>query len=748
MITFIRILVLLTFVTSPLQAEQPFLEKQELFAAGQSGFSLYRIPGIVVTNQGTILAYCEARKHGGKDWGEIEIHLCRSTDNGLTFSPPQHIAHHGERIPLTVKTTEGRIEQTVNNPVAINDTKTGVIHFLYCVNYARAFHIQSSDDGLTWTSPIEITATFETFRQKHHYSWTVLATGPGHGIQLKNDRLIVPVWLASGKDGAHHPSVAATIYSDDQGKTWHAGDIALPNDPDHTNPNETVIAQLSDGRVMLNARSTSKASRRLITTSPDGSANWNTPAFDPALPDPQCMGSLITHPNPPNGKPLLIFANPHSLKRDAEHHEIPGASGPRENLTIKLSEDDGKTWPIQKTLEPGGSGYSDLAVLPDGTILCFYERSPDGLNSVGLLTLARLNLAWLKQKEDIRPTQTMQEAGTAVANRVIATSSKQTGYMFDLTLEALLELSRITNNSTYRDHVLRIATNQRKLTPTTPAPWRQQPFNCLTFALFEATQDKSWLPIFLSESERCRNEIWRDPDGIILHPRGTKRGGGEAMLIDALQEYTSRMARTGFITKDPAWFAECARQFRLYRPIVRYPDSGLWSQGRGWISGQPSTLSPGAWSRGHGWLIRGMEQSLRYIPRDAAEYQEIQTHLSELADALLAVQLPSGMWSCLLTRSPDQSPAETSGTAMIAWHLARAIHDGHLTDPKYLASVKKALAALPQYVLTDGTVFNTSPGPGPLETEEPWLKSEYPPGDPHGTFSILFAAAAAYLLDN
>ncbi len=349
-------------------------------------------------------------------------------------------------------------------------------------------------------------------------------------------------------------------------------------------------------------------------------------------------------------------------------------------------------------------------------------------------------------QKNVVPTRTLSEAGEAIARSVLDQGKARTDYMYDLTLEGLLEYARVTENESHRQKVLQIVAEQRRITPETRVPWRRQPFSCLTYALYEATGDRAWLAHFIQESRLCRDEIWRDGDGIMLHPRGEKRGGGEAMLIDALQEYTARMARTGYVTGEPEWFAECAVQFRLYRPIVRYPDSGLWSQGRGWLGESPDALSPGAWSRGHGWLIRGMEMSLRYLPRDTAEYREVQGYLQELADALIAVQRPDGMWSCLLTRPAEQSPPETSGTAMIAYHLARSLHDGHLSGETYRAAARKAFDALPQYVLSDGTVLNTSPGPGPLESEQPWLRSEYPAGDPHGTFALLFAAAGEKLL--
>lgn len=367
-------------------AAEPAVEKTDLFTGGEGGSALYRIPGIVVTTKGTALAYCEARRKSGADWGEIEVHLRRSTDGGRTWSAPQHIAHSGERIEGNPHKhdAEGAKEQTVNNPVAIVDRDGKTIHFLYCINYARCFYMRSTDDGLTFSHPVEITGAFEAFRPK--CNWNVLATGPGHGIQIKSGRLIVPVWLAYGKKpGDHSPSMAGTIYSDDSGATWKAGDIALPNEGDLKNPNETSVAELSDGRVMLNTRSVSKASRRLITTSADGATGWSTPVFDDALWEPICMGGLVAYPMKPG---TLLFSNPHSLELDAESKPIPGARGKRRNLSIKVSHDDGKTWPINRTLEEGPSAYSDLAVLPDGTILCFYERDKR-------LTVARFTLEWL-----------------------------------------------------------------------------------------------------------------------------------------------------------------------------------------------------------------------------------------------------------------------------------------------------------------------------------------------------------------
>lgn len=384
----------------------PLLEKVDIFKAGDDGYTLYRIPGMVVTAKGTVLAYCEARKSDRGDWGPIDIVLRRSTNGGKSWGPMQSVANvPGPKaknpVAIAQKLVVGDKDVTYNNVAAIADSN-GSIHMLFCLEYMRCFYQRSDDDGISWTKPIEITSTFEAFRPQ--YDWKVLATGPAHGIQLKNGRLVVPVWMSLGTGGhAHRPSVVSVIYSDDRGTTWKAGEIAAPNTEEFINPNETVIAQLADGRVLLNIRSESKANRRLISTSADGATGWTKPAFHNELLEPICMASLVRFSETPSGdRNRLLFANPNNLDR-ADGKTTPGLGRDRKNVSVKLSYDEGTSWPVNKTLEASFSGYSDLAVLPDGTALCFYERgSTDGKSAykTGLLTVARFNLEWLTDGKD------------------------------------------------------------------------------------------------------------------------------------------------------------------------------------------------------------------------------------------------------------------------------------------------------------------------------------------------------------
>jgi Neuraminidase (sialidase) len=385
---------LLATVASTGMAAPPSVEKADLFKAGEEGIALYRIPGIIVTTNGTVLAYCEARRNSRSDWADSETYLRRSTNGGVSWDAARKIAHFGERLPRSpialARKEGGTNDQTVNNPVAIADRQTGEVHFLYCVNYQRCFYLRSEDDGLTFTKPVDITPAFDKFRPE--YDCNVIATGPGHGIQLANGRLVVPVWLSTGAKG-HAPSVAATIFSDDHGRTWQRGAIALPSADEWPSPNETAAVQLADGSVMLNSRTNARKNRRVVTTSPDGATNWSGAHFDEALLEPVCMASLVRYSAKPAAKKnRILFSNPDNLK-NAKGDEKPGAHRDRKNLSIKVSYDEGKTWAVNKALEEGSSGYSDLAVAGDGTILCFYERH-------NALTVARFNLEWLSDGKD------------------------------------------------------------------------------------------------------------------------------------------------------------------------------------------------------------------------------------------------------------------------------------------------------------------------------------------------------------
>ena len=358
---------------------EPYLEKTDLFRAETEGYKTYRIPGIVVAADGSVLAYCEARKTGIGDWEDIDVYLRRSTDGGKTWSPRKLLCDAEKN--------------TVNNPAAIVD-RSGRIHFLYCINYARCYYMVSDDHGRTFSAPREITGTFEKFRPD--YDWNVIATGPGHGIQLKNGRLLTPVWISSGGK-RHRPSAVSTIYSDDRGETWHRGQIVCNHPKPLVNPSETLAVQLSDGRVLLNIRNENRKYRRAVSTSRDGATKWSEIRFDEALFEPVCMAALIGLPQPfAANDSTFVFVNPDSQRNKQDF----GWRRSRENLTARISSDDCRTWSDSRVVDPGISGYSDLAVGQDGAIYCVYERGGDRGHAWKCVTLARFNREWVVGRGD------------------------------------------------------------------------------------------------------------------------------------------------------------------------------------------------------------------------------------------------------------------------------------------------------------------------------------------------------------
>jgi len=358
---------------------KPFFEKTDVFKARTYGFYTYRIPTLVYTQNGTLLAFAEARVGNTSDWAGMSLVMSRSLDNGKTWEQMKKLAS-SEKKP-------------VHNPTAIIPHDSNKIHFLYCYNYNQAFYMESEDDGQTFSEPVDITHVFEEF--KSDFKYKVLATGPGKGIQLDNGRFIVPVWLASKY--SHYPCVASVIYSDDNGNNWHRSEVILGS---LVNAEEPIAVQLADGSVLLNIRNTAEKSRRAISISKDGASNWSEPMFDNALLESVCFASIIRLTSEKReDKNRILFVNPDSI--EGEPNPVTNMR-PRQNLTVKLSYDECKTWPVSKSIEPGLSGYADLAVGKDYTIYCLYERDcPIEKDwDTTAITLAKFNLEWLTDNND------------------------------------------------------------------------------------------------------------------------------------------------------------------------------------------------------------------------------------------------------------------------------------------------------------------------------------------------------------
>lgn len=360
------------------------MESTLLWQGNAGGYETYRIPGIVVTARGVILAYGVGRRFiKDGDWSDSDILLRRSIDGGQTWEPSRRIA--------------GNSHGVTDNPVAIADHKKGVVHLLYQHDYARIFYMRSKDDGARFTKPVDVTSALEGLRSQ--FLWTVVALGPGHAIELQSGRLLVPVWLAAGVQTVrgqrkHAPSAITTLYSDNHGKTWKHGDLIAINSPEMVNPNEMQLIQLADGNVMANIRTGDKAELRAVAFSPDGISHWTKPQFDKHLYDPICAASIVRYSAvPKDDRNRILFVNPDS-------QSLPGnrksGHGLRRNLTLKMSEDEGKTWPVARLLHEGSSGYSDVAVAQDKTIYVIYEGVLDHGNGSNSISVLRFNLAWIE----------------------------------------------------------------------------------------------------------------------------------------------------------------------------------------------------------------------------------------------------------------------------------------------------------------------------------------------------------------
>ncbi len=336
----------------------------DLFSSGEGGYNSYRIPAIFVSPGGTVLVFCEGRKHSLSDTGDIDILLRRSSDGGKTWEEPRVIADAGKDV--------------FGNPAPVGD-RNGTIHLLLTWNLAEkgeklilqesaprtVWVVRSSDDGKTWTAPVEIT---DYVKEK---DWTWYATGPGHGIQLHSGRLVVPcdhaVKLSPGEEfdpNKHYYS--HIIYSDDSGITWRTGGT-VPRG----GTNECQVAELSDGSLYLSMRNYDGSFKRAYSISEDGGLTWGGVEIDDSLVDPVCEASILSV----REKGLVLFSNPASLKR--------------ENLTLKISYDDCKSWNIYKVVYEGPSAYSDLAFWND-TIFCVYENGTS--SPYERITLAMIEL--------------------------------------------------------------------------------------------------------------------------------------------------------------------------------------------------------------------------------------------------------------------------------------------------------------------------------------------------------------------
>ena len=352
----------------------PGAEQTPLWVGGEDGYHTYRIPALLTTQQGSLLAFCEGRRNNRRDHGDIDLLVKRSTDGGKTWSPHRIVYEEG-----------GDDEVTIGNPNPVVDQDTGTIWMPFCRDNKEVLITKSTDDGLTWSDPVNIS------KDVVRPGWVWVATGPGVSVQLERGpnkgRLVIPCdhGVMVGEQRIMHSHV---FYSEDHGETWQLGGLL----PEHTD--EAQVVELANGELLLNMRSywgrvgkrADRDGMRALARSADGGQTWGELAFDETLIEPVCQGSFLRYTDAESGgKNRLLFSNPASKTE-------------RVKMTVRLSYDEGETWPVSKLLHEGKSAYSSLAVLPDKTIACLYERGEERYSEN--LYFARFTLDWLTDGAD------------------------------------------------------------------------------------------------------------------------------------------------------------------------------------------------------------------------------------------------------------------------------------------------------------------------------------------------------------
>ena len=334
--------------------------------AGNDGSASFRIPGLVTTNKGTLLGVYDVRYNSSVDLQEyVDVGLSRSTDGGKSWEKM--------RLPLSFGEYGGlpKAQNGVGDPSILVDTQTNTVWVVAAwthgmgnqrawwsshpgmdINHtAQLVLAKSTDDGKTWSKPINIT------EQVKDPSWYFLLQGPGRGITMSDGTLVFPTQFI---DSTRIPN-AGIMYSKDRGKTWKM------HHPARTNTTEAQVAEIEPGVLMLNMRDNRGGSRAVALTK-DLGKNWTEhPSSRKALQEPVCMASLIHVDAKDNvlNKDLLLFSNPDTTKG-------------RNHITIKASLDKGLTWLPEHQImldEAEGWGYSCLTMIDKETIGILYESS-------------------------------------------------------------------------------------------------------------------------------------------------------------------------------------------------------------------------------------------------------------------------------------------------------------------------------------------------------------------------------------
>lgn len=323
------------------------VQHEALFIPGEESGREYRIPAMVVLPGDVLVAFAESRIDAMSDLLDINIVMKRSLDGGQTWSPIQVVEDYGNH--------------TVHSPTPVFDQDTQKIWLPFCIDYQMLYITESADAGLTWSEPRNLTQKLEI------PAGTWCHNGPGNGIQMSTGRLVIPTTL--GEPGA--------LYSDDHGVTWKIGEpIGMGSEPQ--------VFERVDGALCANLRN-ERGESRIEACSPDGGETWELPRLNENLPDAGTQASIMR------------FSSQGEQMRNRVLFSNPGAPY-RGEFTIRMSYDEGETWPVSRLVYQGAAGYSQLGVLSDGTILALFETGRYDLRES--ITLARVNLDWLSGGKD------------------------------------------------------------------------------------------------------------------------------------------------------------------------------------------------------------------------------------------------------------------------------------------------------------------------------------------------------------
>ena len=368
------IIILLLIVSAGAASSQT---KVPVFVSGNEGHQSYRIPAIIGLKSGELLAFAEGRVHDAGDFGDINLVMKRSADKGKTWSPVVTIVDNdslqaGNPAPvvdmLDPRHPNGRIflfYNTGNNHEGEVRKGNGL---------REVWYITSIDNGTTWSPPVNITSQVHRPRQPHinpeyNFSedWRSYANTPGHALQLSTGRyrgrIFVPANHSAGEPRQNFRDYAAHgYYTDDHGQSFQLGESV-----DIEGSNESTATALADGTLMMNIRNQRGDVReRIVAVSHDGGAQWDTTYFDPNLPDPVCEGSILAI-GEKKAKKIIAFCN----AADTRH---------RDNLTLRISFDEGKTWKKNIVIDKASPGqekdhtaYSDIVRLSEKKVGVLYE---------------------------------------------------------------------------------------------------------------------------------------------------------------------------------------------------------------------------------------------------------------------------------------------------------------------------------------------------------------------------------------